>query len=146
MTGATVLTITEKRGEGEAVMRAGTENLTTGDAVGTSPSSAIGVEGDAVGFWASTATELPVERIWPGIKDPVMVVRDPTTPLLLSETTALATTFTTGTDWVTSPGGAGDMIRVEVIPFSTIAVSDPEIASEYVVPSTTMPEPPADSV
>lgn len=138
MTGAIVLVMMETNGEAEVATSAGTEILTTGDAVGTSPFSKTGAEGggiesEDVGFCNSIA-----ESLWTVTKDSEIVLSEPP-PLV---TTGLPTTCTTGTDCVSCTDAAGT-IRVEVTPFSTTKVFDPEAASEYVVPSTTTPEPPA---
>jgi hypothetical protein len=108
---------------GDAVeIRAEAETLTTGDAVGTSP------------FSVTRGIDDRVES------EGVVACSES------SEITALATIYTTGTDCVTSPDDAEAMTKEEVTPFFTIAIEDPEVAIEYVVPSTTIPDPPAEMV
>jgi hypothetical protein len=119
MTGKRVLVIMEING-GAEVTRAEAEILTTGDAVGVTPFSTI------------RGVDEGIER-----EEIVSCTES-------SETTALATICTTGTDCVTSPDEAEAMTKGEVTPFFTIAIEDPEVTTEYVVPSTTIPDPPAE--
>jgi len=79
MTGATVSTTAETiGGDGvaralEVVMRAETDTLTTGDAVGVSPFSATGVEGEVEGEEVGVCTSiaaLSVEIACPVTRDP----------------------------------------------------------------------------
>jgi hypothetical protein len=119
--GARVLVIMETKGCAE-VIRAEAEILDTGDAVGITPFSVTRGVGDGI------------ER-----EEIVACTESP-------EITALATICNTGIDCVNCTPDVGDMTKGEVKPFSTIAIEDPEVTTEYVVPSTTIPDPPAEMV
>jgi hypothetical protein len=74
MTGAIVLVRMETTGGLEVATRAGTETLTTGDAVGTSPFSTLGVEDEDIESEDVGFGTLRAESLCPATKDPEVVV------------------------------------------------------------------------